>query len=201
MRKAKILATLGPASNTQATIEMMIQSGVNAVRINMSHGTQAEHAESINNARAAAEVLKRPLSILVDLSGPKIRTRTLKDGLPVELIVGEEFIITSRDIVGGSGAVSTNFTELPQVVSPGTLILIDDGALQVEVEAVSETDVLCRVVVGGWLKERKGINLPNTPLPIPSMTEKTIPTSSGRWNKTSITLHYPLFARPKTAAK
>lgn len=172
MRKAKILATLGPASNTQAIIETMIQSGVSAVRINMSHGTQEEHTESITNARAAARALERPLSILVDLSGPKIRTRTLKDALPVELIVGKEFIITSRDIVGGSEAVSTNFTELPQVVTPGTTILIDDGALQVVVENVSDTDVLCRVVVGGWLKERKGINLPNTPLPIPSLTEK-----------------------------
>ncbi len=172
MRKAKILATLGPASNTQAGIETMINAGVNAVRINMSHGTYDEHAASIKNARAAAGVLQRPLSILVDLSGPKIRTRTLKDGHPVELKVGEQFTITARDIVGSSNAVGTNFTQLPQVVNPGTMILIDDGALEVEVESVSDTDVLCRVKVGGWLKERKGINLPNTPLPIPSMTEK-----------------------------
>jgi len=172
MRKAKILATLGPASNTQATIEMMIDAGVNAVRINMSHGTQDEHDGSIKRARAAAEKLKRPLAILVDLSGPKIRTRTLKDSMPVELKVGANFVITTRDIVGNEHEVSTNFDRLPDVVAPGTRILVDDGAIELVVESETDTDVICRVVVGGWLKERKGINLPHTELPIPSMTEK-----------------------------
>ena len=138
----------------------------------MSHGTQAEHAEAIANARAAAKALDLPLAILVDLSGPKIRTRTLADAMPVELRAGEAFTITSRDIVGGADAVSTNFTQLPEVVSPGTRILVDDGAIELRVESVSDTDVVCRVVVGGWLNERKGINLPNTTLPIPSLTEK-----------------------------
>ncbi len=172
MRKAKILATLGPASNTAEQIETMIEAGVSAVRINMSHGSQNEHTATISNARAAAAKLKRALSILVDLSGPKIRTRTLKDGLPVELIPGELFTITTRDIEGSVNEVSTNFSELPSAVSPGTRILIDDGAIQLVVESETETDVVCRVIVGGWLSERKGINLPNTPLPIPSMTEK-----------------------------
>lgn len=172
MRKAKILATLGPASNTQATIEAMILAGVNAVRINMSHGTQEEHTETIRRARAAAAALDRPLSILVDLSGPKIRTRTLKDGAAVELKAGESFTITTRDIVGNEKQVSTNFDRLPESVAPGTRVLLDDGALELVVESKTDTDVLSRVAVGGWLKERKGINLPNTPLPIPSMTEK-----------------------------
>lgn len=172
MRRAKILATIGPASNTQSTIESLIEAGINAVRINMSHGTQAEHSNSIIHARLAAARLEKPLAILVDLSGPKIRTRTLKDSMPVELRPGESFTITSLDIVGDATRVSTNFTELPTVVKPGTLILLDDGALQLQVENVTETDVVCRVLVGGWLKERKGINLPNTPLPIPSLTQK-----------------------------
>src|SRR5688572_3426658 len=172
MRKAKILATLGPASNTQEKIETMIESGVSAVRINMSHGTHAEHTAAVANARAAALKLDRALSILVDLSGPKIRTRSLKDGAPVELKKGEQFTITTRDIEGSKDQVGTNFSELPLVVEPGTRILVDDGAIELVVESETETDVVCRVVVGGWLKERKGINLPNTPLPIPSMTEK-----------------------------
>ncbi|MBA2334002.1 MAG: pyruvate kinase [Acidobacteriota bacterium] len=172
MRKAKILATLGPATNTQATIETMIEAGVNAVRINMSHGTQDEHTEAIERARAAAKKMERPLAILVDLSGPKIRTRTLQDASPVELIVGEPFVITTRDIVGNQHEVSTNFDHLPDAVAPGTRILVDDGAIELIVESETETDVICRVAVGGWLKERKGINLPNTELPIPSMTEK-----------------------------
>lgn len=172
MRRAKILATLGPASSSQQAIESMIEAGLNAVRINMSHGTQDEHAASIANARAAAEKLGLPLAVLVDLSGPKIRTRTLKDSLPVELRVGERFVITSRDIVGDATQVATNFTELPSSVAPGALILLDDGALQLKVVSVEGPDVVCRVLVGGWLHERKGINLPNTPLPIPSLTPK-----------------------------
>lgn len=172
MRRAKILATLGPASDTQETIEAMITAGVNAVRINMSHGTQDEHAAAIDRARAAAARLKKPLAVLVDLSGPKIRTRTLKNGEPVELKEGAEFTITTREVEGTDHEVSTNFERLPEAVEPGTRILIDDGAIELVVESKTETDIHCKVVVGGWLKERKGINLPNTPLPIPSMTEK-----------------------------
>ena len=172
MRRAKILATLGPSSTTQESIEEMIESGLSAVRINMSHGTTDEHAERIKNARAAARKLDSPLSILVDLSGPKIRTRTLENGAPVELKVGQQFILTTRDVVGNEREVSTNFSHLPDVVEPGTRILLDDGALELVVESENETDVICRVVVGGWLSERKGINLPHTSLPIPSMTEK-----------------------------
>jgi pyruvate kinase len=172
MRRAKILATLGPSSNTQSIIESMITSGVNAVRINMSHGSHETHTEAINAARSAAQKLGIPLSILVDLSGPKIRTRTLLNGLPVELKAGELITITTRDIVGTAQEVSTNFAELPAAVKPETMILLDDGALELRVEEVNGTEVICRIVVGGWLSERKGINLPNTPLPIPSMTEK-----------------------------
>ncbi|HBE81964.1 MAG: pyruvate kinase [Blastocatellia bacterium] len=172
MRRAKILATLGPASNTESMIKSMLEAGVNAVRINMSHGTHDEHSATIGHARSAAQKLGVPLAVLVDLSGPKIRTRTLEGGLPVELVAGETFTITTRDITGNRLEVATNFLELPTAVKPETIILLDDGALELRVESVTATDVLCRIVVGGWLKERKGINLPNTPLPIPSMTEK-----------------------------
>ena len=172
MRKAKILATLGPASDTQEMIESMITAGINAVRINMSHGTQEEHSARIDRARKAAANLKKPLAILVDLSGPKIRTKTLKNGGPVYLGEEAEFVITTRDVEGDETQVSTNFEGLPTAVEPGTRVLIDDGAIELMVESETETDIRTRVKVGGWLKERKGINLPNTPLPIPSMTEK-----------------------------
>ncbi|MBK9155897.1 MAG: pyruvate kinase [Chloracidobacterium sp.] len=172
MRKAKILATLGPASRTQPQIEAMLDAGISAVRINMSHGSRQEHLEAIANARAAAAKKKRALSILVDLAGPKIRTRNLKGHAPVELKPGASFIITTRDIEGDAAEVSTNFSELPSAVGPGTRILIDDGSIELRVEATNETDVIAKVVVGGWLNERKGINLPDTKLPIPSMTEK-----------------------------
>ena len=172
MRKAKILATLGPASNTQPIIEIMIRAGLNAVRINMSHGTQDEHEQTIQNARAAAASLDKPLSVLVDLSGPKIRTGRLIDGIPVKLVEGQAFTITTRELLGNVIEVGTNFIHLPDAVEKNARILIDDGAIELLVESKTETDVICRVIVGGVLSERKGINLPNTPLPIPSMTEK-----------------------------
>ncbi len=172
MRRAKILATLGPASNTKEVIEALLNVGLNAVRINMSHGTQDEHAALIKLARETAEKLNIPLAVLVDLSGPKIRTRGLKDGVAVFLETGAQFVITSRDIEGTAQEVATNFKELPKLIKPDTKILLDDGAIELVVESVSKTDVLTRVVNGGILGERKGINLPNTSLPIPSLTEK-----------------------------
>jgi pyruvate kinase len=172
MRKAKILATLGPASNTREVLTEMLQSGLNAVRINMSHGTQEEHAVTIRNAREAAAALNIPLSILVDLCGPKIRTRTLKDGLPVILQDGQPFTITTHDIVGDETRVATNFTGIRDVVEPGTRILIDDGAIELLVESEEDGNVNTRVITGGLLGERKGINLPNTSLPIPALTQK-----------------------------
>ena len=172
MRRAKILATLGPSSNSQDVLEQMIAGGLNAVRINMSHGTYDEHAARIKCARDAAAKLDVPLAVLVDLSGPKIRTSNLEGGQPIELKKGDTFTITTRDIVGNAREVGTNFAHLPDVVDPGTRILVDDGAIELVVESETATDVVCRVVVGGILAERKGINLPNTTLPIPSMTPK-----------------------------
>ena len=172
MRRAKILATLGPTSNTTEIIEQLIGAGLNAVRINMSHGTHAEHEQVISNAREAAKKLDRPLSVLVDLSGPKIRTGLLQNATPVFLEDGAEFTITSRDIEGNVREVSTNFKDLPKLVSKDARILLDDGAIELQVKSVSKTDVKTVVVNGGKLSERKGINLPNTSLPIPSLTEK-----------------------------
>ncbi len=174
VRKAKILATLGPASREQSVIESLIEAGADAVRINMSHGTQEEKAEDIKRARAAAAKLNRPLAVLVDLSGPKIRTRQLKDGQPVTLTAGEQFTLTTRDIIGDHKQVATNYPDLARVVEPGTRLLLDDGAIALIVESTTRTDVICRVINGGILGERKGINLPGVSLPIDSLTEKDL---------------------------
>jgi pyruvate kinase len=174
MSKAKILATLGPASRDQAVIESLIRAGADGVRINMSHGTLEEKTEDIKRARAAAENLNRPLAILVDLSGPKIRTRQLKDGQPVTLKAGDLFVLTTQDIVGDERRVATNYPDLAHVVEPGTKLLLDDGAIALVVEGTTKTDVVCRVINGGVLGERKGINLPGVSLPIDSLTEKDI---------------------------
>jgi pyruvate kinase len=174
VRKAKILATLGPASRDQSVIESLLVAGVNGVRINMSHGTNEEKTEDIKHARASAKKLNRPLSVLVDLSGPKIRTRQLKEGEPVTLKAGEIFTLTTQDIIGDNQRVATNYPDLPRVVEPGTRLLLDDGAIALVVESTTKTDVICRVINGGVLGERKGINLPGVSLPIDSLTEKDI---------------------------
>ena len=172
MRRAKILATLGPSSDTQEKIEQLIKAGANAVRINMSHGTKEQHQKTLANARAAAANLGAPLAILVDLSGPKIRTRSLVDKTPVQLETGETFTLTTRDIKGTEKEVATTFAELPAVVEIGATILLDDGSLELKVLDKNETDVVCEIISGGLLYESKGINLPNTKLPIPSLTPK-----------------------------
>jgi pyruvate kinase len=172
LRRAKILATLGPASREPAVLEALLAAGANAVRINMSHGAQEEHAETIGRARAAAERLKRPLSVLVDLSGPKIRTGVLKGGQPVQLEANALFTLTTRSVVGDSREVSTNYSGLARDVKPGARILLDDGAIELVVESANETDIVTRVLNGGTLSERKGINLPGIALPIPSLTDK-----------------------------
>ncbi len=174
VRKAKILATLGPASREQSVIESLILAGANGVRINMSHGTREEKTEDIKRARAAAATLNRPLAVLVDLSGPKIRTRQLKDGQPVTLNAGAQFTLTTRDVIGDENQVATNYPDLALVVEPGTRLLLDDGAIALVVESTTKTDVVCRIINGGILGERKGINLPGVSLPIDSLTEKDL---------------------------
>jgi pyruvate kinase len=172
LRKAKILATLGPGTRDASVIEALLAAGVNGVRINMSHGDLAEKEADIKAVRAAAEKLNCPLAVLVDLSGPKIRTGSLKDHRPVSLVTGALFTITTRGVEGDANEVSTNYPDLAHVVQPGARLLLDDGAIALNVESTSKTDVICRVINGGILDERKGINLPGVALPIASLTEK-----------------------------
>lgn len=172
MGRAKILATLGPTSSSPEIIEKMLNAGLDAVRINMSHGNYEDHAERITIARATAKKLGRPLAVLVDLSGPKIRTGLLQNAQPVMLETGAEFVLTSREIEGTAHEVSTNFKEIPKLVKAGDRVLLDDGAIELLVKKVTKTDVVTEVVNGAILSERKGINLPNTKLPIPSLTDK-----------------------------
>src|SRR2546425_6736978 len=150
----------------------MLAAGVDGVRINMSHGTYDEKANDIALARAAAKKMNQPLSVLVDLSGPKIRTRTLKNHEPVTLEANQQFTITTRAIDGDNTAVATNYDGMPRDVHSGARILLDDGAIELSVESVSDTDIVTRVINGGELGERKGINLPGVKLRIPSLTEK-----------------------------
>ena len=153
-------------------MEALLAAGADGVRINMSHGTHEEKEQDIRMARACAEKMNRPLAVLVDLSGPKIRTRTLRNHQPVTLEANQQFMITTRDIEGDHTQVATNYLGMPRDLHPGARILLDDGAIELRVESTNETDVISRVINGGILGERKGINLPGVTLPIPSMTEK-----------------------------
>jgi pyruvate kinase len=172
MRRAKILATLGPASRDASVIEALLHAGVNGVRVNMSHGNKEEKAEDIRAVRAIAKKLDYPVAVLVDLSGPKIRTGLLKNSQPVRLQAGDLFTITTTEVAGDATMVSTNYPDLARVVPAGARLLLDDGAIELRAESATKTELVLRVLNGGMLGERKGINLPGVPLPIASLTEK-----------------------------
>ncbi|MFN2282617.1 MAG: pyruvate kinase [Anaerolineales bacterium] len=169
--RAKIIATIGPASQEKDIIKQLLEAGMDVARLNFSHGTHQEHSQVIANLRQAAAELDRPVTILQDLSGPKIRTGEMKDG-PVELIQGREMILTTRDVPGTAEMVHVNFPALPKSVSPGGRILLDDGKLELKVKSTQDPDVVTEVIQGGILKAHKGVNLPGTHLQISSLTEK-----------------------------
>ena len=129
VKRAKILATLGPSTRDSGVVESMLAAGVDGVRINMSHGTYEEKANDIQLARAAAAKTRRPLAVLVDLAGPKIRTRTLKNHQPVALKANQQFTITTREIEGDETQVATNYDGMPRDVGAGARVLLDDGFL------------------------------------------------------------------------
>ncbi len=172
MKKAKIVATIGPASRAPETLRALLQAGMDVVRVNMSHGSHEAHAETIRTARAIAAELNHPLAILLDLSGPKIRTGKLREHQPVLLEAGQQLIITTREIEGDATIVSTSYTHLPNDVNTGDCILLSDGLIELKVEQTTKTEVTTRVVNGGLLGENKGINVPGVKLSAPSLTEK-----------------------------
>ena len=172
MRNTKIVCTLGPASNTEDKLAALVEAGMNVARLNFSHGTHEEHAATLGRVRRVSNRLGKPVAILQDLQGPKIRTGTLAGGEAVELQENAEFTITAREIVGNAHEVSTTYTGLPDDVRPGSRLLLDDGLMELRVEKVDGPDVHTRVVHGGILKEHKGINLPGVIVNIPSLTDK-----------------------------
>jgi pyruvate kinase len=173
MRKTKIIATLGPASNTDVAIRELIDAGVDVFRFNFSHGTHEGHAETIARVRRAAEHKRRVVALLQDLSGPKIRTGRLRGRAPITLTSGDPLTIAVGEFEGEPGRVSTTF-DLPRVVRPGDCLLLDDGRLQLRVEEVSPGELRTRVVDGGPLGEHKGINVPGVEFPTTGLTTKDI---------------------------
>jgi pyruvate kinase len=174
VRQTKIVATLGPASNGADMIQQMVAAGVDVFRLNFSHGTHETHAQSIERIRAAADAAGRTVAILQDLSGPKIRTGTLRGGKPFELKAGDALTIAVGDFPGEPGRVSTTYSDLPRAVHPGDALLLDDGHIQLRVQDRTEEEVRTVVVDGGMLGEHKGINAPGVELPASSLTPKDV---------------------------
>ena len=171
-RRAKIVCTIGPATQSEAAMRELMRRGMDVARLNFSHGTHRDHARNIDRLRRSAASLERSICILQDLQGPKIRTGKLRDGKPVLLEAGSTVTVTTREVLGTSTLLSTEFQPLPSAVEPGSLILLSDGKLSLRVRAVRGTEIECEVIDGGMLGERQGINLPGEVLAIPSLTEK-----------------------------
>lgn len=174
MRRTKIIATLGPATNTPERIAQLIQAGMDVARMNFSHGTHADHADRIAMVRRTAAQAGRPVAVLQDLQGPKIRTGALADKQPVDLVDGQMFTITIQDIVGNAQRVSTTYDLLPQDVQAGDRILLSDGLIELRVRSTTDQEVTTEVVHGGRLREHQGINLPGVNVSAPALTEKDI---------------------------
>lgn len=166
----KIVATIGPASREPQILTSLLQAGVDVTRMNFSHGEHAVHAENIARVRAAAAAVGRPVAILADLQGPKLRVGDMGDG--VELPAGSKVVLTTAPFVGRKGLVPVQYADLPSVVNRGERILLDDGLIELEVRVTTHDEITCRVITGGLLTSKKGLNLPDASLSIPAITDK-----------------------------
>ncbi|MDQ3031043.1 MAG: pyruvate kinase [Myxococcota bacterium] len=171
MRRAKIVCTLGPASSTPEMIDKLVAAGMDCARLNFSHGTHETHAKSAAMVREAGMKAGRPLALLADLCGPKMRVGRFADG-KIELKEGQKFTLTNRDVPGTQDIVSQIYEPLPRDVTPGTHILLDDGLLRLRVLETTDTDVITEVEIGGELSDRKGLNIPGAALSTPALTDK-----------------------------
>ncbi|MDB5083925.1 MAG: pyruvate kinase [Bacilli bacterium] len=173
MRRTKIVCTLGPVSDSVEMLKKLIEAGMNVARLNFSHGNYEEHQNRINNVRQAAKELSATVALLLDIKGPKIRTGLIEGG-QVQLRDGGKLILTTEQVTGTADRISISYEGLPEDVSPGSRILIDDGLIGLVVEKVEQSEIYCQVTHGGTLKNRKGINAPGVKLRIDSVTEKDI---------------------------
>jgi pyruvate kinase len=173
MRRAKIVCTMGPAVEADGKVEQLIAAGMNMARLNLSHGSYAEHQSRLDAVRSAAKKAGVPVAILVDLQGPKIRLARFANG-PHDLSRGDVFTITTEDIEGTKDRVGTTYKGLPGDCKAGDRILIDDGKVTVEVTSVTKTDVITKVIEPGAVSNNKGINLPGVAVSVPALSEKDI---------------------------
>jgi pyruvate kinase len=170
-KKTKIVCTIGPATENQEMLEKLLNAGMNVMRLNFSHGDFEEHGRRVVNLRAAMAVTGCKAGILQDLGGPKIRIGMFKGG-KAELLPGNTFTLTIEDIEGDETKVSINYKNLPKEVAPGHTIFLHDGKKKLEVLEVKGNDIICKVIIGGEIKDKRGVNLPDSELSISSLTEK-----------------------------
>ena len=169
--KTRIVATIGPACDSQEMLERLIRAGMDVARLNFSHGDFTGHAERIARIRAAERSTGRRVAVMADLPGPKMRVGTISPE-PIQLRSGERFTLTTAELVGDATRVSVSFERLPRVVKPGDRLFLNDGLVQLVVEKITGTDVECEVAVGGELRSRKGLNLPGIDLGVSAFTER-----------------------------
>ena len=171
MKKTKIICTLGPATDVEPVLMTMIQSGMDIARLNFSHGTKEDHHRRIAMVRQAGEKLGVPVGILLDTKGPEIRTGKMENG-SVTLAENSLVRVTTDERVGTAECFSVSYRPLPGEVREGTLLLIDDGILRLQVVEIGAEDLLCRVLNGGELKSNKGVNVPGVKVNLPAITER-----------------------------
>ena len=178
--KTKIVCTIGPASESQSVMEQMLLAGMNVARLNFSHGEFESHKRVIDTLRSASRATGRRVAIMADLSGPKMRIGKIEQE-PVELKAGDPFTLTTKEITGDASRASVSFSRLPKAVKPGDALYLNDGFIQLEVTEIAEDKVRCKVVVGGELRSRKGLNLPGIDLGITAFTDRDREWRGWRW--------------------
>ncbi len=171
MRKTKIVCTIGPASESPENLKKLVLAGMNVARLNFSHGDFEEHGGRITNIKKVREELGKTVSILLDTKGPEIRLGKLKEE-PIELVQDETLTLTTEEILGDKTRVPVSYDQLPQDVHVGSTILIDDGLIGLRVEEIKGKDIVCRIVNGGQIKSKKGVNVPGVRINLPGITEK-----------------------------
>ena len=173
MRRTKIVCTMGPNENDYEVMKALAET-MDVARFNFSHGDHEEHLSRLEKLRKLRKELGRPIAALLDTKGPEIRTGLLKDGQKITLREGEKIVLTTEEVVGTKEKVYINYDKLHEDVKPGNVILIDDGLIGLEVEAVNGVEIQCKVTNGGELGEKKGVNVPGVPIQLPSITDKDI---------------------------
>ena len=171
MRKTKIVCTLGPSTDREEVLRGMIQAGMNVARFNFSHGTHPEHLARLEKLKALREELDRPVAAMLDTKGPEVRLRDFKDG-KVRLTAGQEFTLTTANILGDETRCAISYSELPEDVKHGDTILLDDGLVRLTVLETTDMDIRCRVENDGDMKNHKGVNVPSVRLNMPYMSQQ-----------------------------